>query len=66
MEKFLMTVGAVILSLGAGFLIAYQLISGLHGAFVTGGYLWAAIGAVVILIAYKSKRSKDKLTQSLV
>ena len=55
-----MSIGAALVALGAGFLIAYQIIPDLHGAFVTGGYLWSVLGSGVIIFGYKTKKSSTK------
>ena len=66
MDKFLMSIGAAIVALGVGFLIAYEIIPQLHGAFVTGGYLWTVLGAGVIGLGYKVNRPKKTVYKGVV
>lgn len=51
--------------LGLGFLIAAEMISGLHSAYVTGGYLWLIMGAITTGIGIKVKRERQKQLEAL-
>ena len=66
MEKFLMSIGGVLVALVIGFLIAFELVAGLHQAFITGGYLWTILGAGTMIFGYKVKGKSQQSYMSVV
>ena len=61
-----MSIGAAIVALGVGFLLAHQAMPQLHDAFVTGGYLWTVLGSGVVVLGYKVNRSKKTVYKGVV
>lgn len=61
-----MTIGGALIALGIGFLVAFELVPDLHQAFVTGGYLWAALGVGVIVFGSRVKPQKQQTYKSVV
>lgn len=53
MDKMITAMGAVLISLGVGFWIAFELIAGLHSAYLTGGVMWMALGVITIGVGLK-------------
>lgn len=60
MDRMIFGAGIAMAVLGLGFLIAAEMISGLHHAYVTGGYLWLIIGGITTGIGVKVNREKQK------
>jgi|TARA_B000000460_G_scaffold245762_1_gene217942 hypothetical protein len=56
MEKFVFIMGSLLTALGIGFLSAHMIFPGLNGAFVSGGYLWAIIGAATMGLGLHYKK----------
>ena len=65
MDRVILGAGIAMVGLGLGFLIANEMISGLHNAYVTGGYLWLIIGAITSGIGVKVNREKQKQLDAL-
>ena len=55
--------GATLIALGAGFWVAFQLIPGLHSAYVTGGVMWMALGIITIGVGLKKTERLDASPQ---
>ena len=66
MEKFLMAIGGALVALGVGFLVSFEVVPDLHQAFVTGGYLWTALGVGVIVFGSRVKTKKQQKYKSVV
>ncbi|MDX1596068.1 MAG: hypothetical protein R3327_03930 [Nitrosopumilaceae archaeon] len=66
MDKMIVMMGIALIALGAGFWIAFQLIAGLHSAYITGGVMWMALGIITIGVGLKkTERLNDsKMTLS--
>ena len=60
MDKMILSAGIAIISLGVGFLIAPMIESELASAYTSGGYLWLALGSIVVLFAMRVKQQKEK------
>lgn len=65
MDRIILGAGIAMAVLGLGFLIASEMISGLHSAYVTGGYLWLIVGAITAGIGIKVKRERQKQLEAL-
>lgn len=61
-----MSIGGALIALGVGFLVAYELMPELHQAFVTGGYMWTALGVAVLIFGSRVKGKKAKKYKSVV
>lgn len=66
MDKMIVMMGTALIALGAGFWVAFQLIAGLHSAYITGGIMWMALGIITIGVGLKkTERLNDsKMTLS--
>lgn len=65
LDRMILGAGIAMVALGLGFLIANEMISGLHSAYVTGGYLWVIIGGITVGIGVKVNREKQKQLEAL-
>ncbi len=61
MDKMILSVGAVLIALGIGFLVVASMDYTLSGAYTTGGYLWLVVGAITAGIGIKVNRSSKEL-----
>ncbi|MDH3276996.1 MAG: hypothetical protein OEM21_02740 [Nitrosopumilus sp.] len=60
MDKLILIVGAMLVGLGIGFLIAGSIDYTLSSAYTAGGYLWLVVGAVTIGIGIKVRQSNQQ------
>lgn len=65
LDRIILGAGIAMAVLGLGFLIANEIISGLHGAYITGGYLWLIMGTITVGIGIKVTREKQKQLDAL-
>ena len=55
MDKTIVSIGGVLVGLGVGFFSATQIMPDLHSAYLVGGYMWAALGAITIGLGLKKQ-----------
>lgn len=60
MDKTIITAGAALVGLAAGFLIASEIDYNLHDAYATGGYLWLVVGCATAGLGLKVKRERTE------
>ena len=65
LDRMILGAGIAMAVLGLGFLIANEMISGLHSAYVTGGYMWLIIGGITAGVGVKVNREKQKELEAL-
>ena len=61
-----MSIGGALVALGVGFLVVFEVVPDLHQAFVTGGYLWTALGVGVIVFGSRVKTKQQQKYKSVV
>ena len=68
MDKTIVAIRAVLVALGVGFLVAIQVMSYLHSAYITGGHMWIALGGITIVLGMKKQErlGKNERLQSSV
>ena len=65
MDKMIVSMGAALIALGAGFWVTFQLIPGLHSAYITGGVMWIALGIIAIGVGLKKAERLDASPQKI-
>jgi len=65
MDKMIVSMGAALIALGAGFWVSFQLIPGLHSAYVTGGVMWMALGIITIGVGLKKAETLNASSQKI-
>lgn len=65
MDKMIVSMGTALIALGAGFWIAFQLVAGLHSAYITGGVMWMALGIITIGVGLKKAERLNESPQNI-
>ncbi len=65
MDKMIVSMGVTLIALGVGFWVAFQLILGLHSAYITGGVMWMALGIITIGVGLKKTERLNALPQKI-